>query len=75
MAEDLKKTNTAQPVIAEEVLDTDNNEALDKAKSFWDNNKKIITYGLLAFVLVLSGWVGYSELIKKPKELKANESK
>jgi predicted negative regulator of RcsB-dependent stress response len=74
MAEELKNKKT-QPVVTEEVISTDdNNEALEKAKSFWDNNKKTITYCLLAIVLVLSGWVGYNELIKKPKELKANES-
>ena len=74
MAEELKNKKT-QPVVNEEVITTvDNNEALEKAKSFWDNNKKTITYCLLAIVLVLSGWIGYSELIKKPKELKANES-
>ncbi|MCX6293202.1 MAG: hypothetical protein NT127_02750, partial [Sphingobacteriales bacterium] len=72
MAEELNKNKKAQPIVTEQVIGTDdNNEALEKAKSFWDSNKKNITYGLLAFVLILSGWVGYNELIKKPKELKA----
>jgi len=74
MAEDLKKHKTTQPVVNQDITNTENNEALEKAKSFLDNNKKTITYCLLTIVLVLSGWVGYSELIKKPKESKANES-
>lgn len=75
MAKELNKNKKAQPIVTEQVIGTeDNNEALEKAKSFWDNNKKTITYGLLAFVLILSGWIGYNELIKKPKELKASES-
>lgn len=74
MAEEIKNKK-AQPIVTEQVVGTDdNNEALEKAKSFWDNNKKTITYCLLTIVLVLSGWVGYNELIKKPKELKASES-
>lgn len=74
MAEDLKKHKTTQPVVNQDITNTENNEALEKAKSFWDNNKKTITYCLLTIVLVLSGWVGYNELIKKPKDSKANES-
>lgn len=73
MAGELNKNKTTQPVLNENI-EADNNEALEKAKSFWDKNKKSITYGLFSVVLLLSGWVGYNKLIKDPKIVKANES-
>jgi len=53
---------------------TEQNEILDKAKGFWSNYNKVITYGGTAIIVVLLSWIGYQKLIKEPKELKAGES-
>lgn len=53
---------------------TEQNELLDKAKGFWSNYNKIITYGGSAIIVLLLSWIGYQKLIKEPKELKAGES-
>ena len=54
---------------------TEQNELLDKAKGFWSNYNKIITYGGSAIIVLLLSWIGYQKLIKEPKELKAGETK
>lgn len=53
---------------------TEQNELLDKAKGFWSNYSKIISYGGSAVIVLLLSWIGYQKLIKEPKELKAGES-
>ena len=53
---------------------TETNELLDKAKGFWANNNKIITYVGGGVIVLLLSWIGYQKLIKEPKELKAGET-
>ena len=54
-------------------VDTGNQEAVDKAIGFWENNsKKIITVSV-AIIVVVGGYLGYKNLIQLPKEQKANE--
>ena len=54
-------------------LDTGDQEAVDKAIGFWENNsKKIITVSV-AIIVVVGGYLGYKNLIQLPKEQKANE--
>jgi len=53
---------------------TETNELLDKAKGFWANNNKIITYLGGGVIVLLLSWIGYQKLIKEPKELKAGET-
>jgi tetratricopeptide (TPR) repeat protein len=55
-------------------MSTENNEILEKAKGFWANYSKKITYIGSAIILLAVGWIGYQKLIKEPKELKAAES-
>ena len=52
---------------------TETNELLDKAKGFWANNNKIITYVGGGVIVLLLSWIGYQKLIKEPKELKAGK--
>jgi tetratricopeptide (TPR) repeat protein len=55
-------------------VNLENIEAVEKVKSFWEKSGKMITYGGLALILLLSGWIGYQKLIKEPKEMKAGET-
>jgi len=54
-------------------VDTGDQEVVDKAIGFWENNsKKIITISV-AIIVVVGGYLGYKNLIQLPKEQKANE--
>jgi len=54
-------------------VDTGDQEVVDKAIGFWENNsKKIITVSV-AIIVVVGGYLGYKNLIQLPKEQKANE--
>ena len=55
-------------------VNLENIEAVEKVKSFWEKSGKMITYGGLALILVLAGWIGYQKLIKEPKEMNAGET-
>ncbi len=55
-------------------IKSENYEAISKVKSLWERFGKMITYGGLAIILILAGWIGYQKLIKEPKELSAGES-
>jgi tetratricopeptide (TPR) repeat protein len=50
------------------------NEALDKAKGFWANYSKPITYIGGAVIVLILGWYAYLNFVKLPNEKKANES-
>ena len=58
---------TATPVV-------ETNEALVKAKGFWEQFSKPIIYAGTAIILLGAGYLGYQKFIKEPKEAKANES-
>ncbi|MBC7537063.1 MAG: tetratricopeptide repeat protein [Ferruginibacter sp.] len=62
---DTKETTTT-------VIGPENNEALVKARSFWDKYSKPIIYAGSAVILVIAGWLGYQNFIKIPKEKEAN---
>ena len=49
-------------------------EALVKAKNFWDQYSKPITIAFSVIVLGVLGWFGYQNFIKLPKEKKAAEA-
>ena len=54
-------------------VDTGDQEVVDKAIGFWENNsKKIITFSV-AIIVVVGGYLGYKNLIQLTKEQKANE--
>jgi len=53
---------------------TESVDMMDKAKSFWAKNSKIVVYGGVAVILILASYIGYEKLIKEPKELKAAET-
>lgn len=57
---------------ATEVLET--NDALLKAQGFWNKNQKTIIGALVAVVVVVGGYFGYSNFVVKPKEEKAAEA-
>lgn len=48
-------------------------EVLNQAKGFWEQNSKKIVYGLVAFILVVGGYLGYKYLVVMPNEVKAQE--
>lgn len=48
-------------------------EVLNKAKGFWEHNSKKVVYGLLAFIIVVGGYLGYKYLVVLPNETKAQE--
>lgn len=48
-------------------------EVINKAKGFWETNSKKIVYGLVAFILVVGGYLGYKYLVVLPNETKAQE--
>ena len=51
-----------------EVLEKD---ALMQVESFWQKNQKVILGLTAAIIIVIGGWYGYNEFIKKPNEEKA----
>ena len=61
---DTRETTTA--------ITPENNDALVKAKGFWDKYSKPIIYAGTAVILIAAGWFGYRNFIKIPKEKEAN---
>jgi predicted negative regulator of RcsB-dependent stress response len=49
------------------------NEALLRAKGFWEKFSKPIIYVGAAIIILIGGWFGYKTFIKEPKEQKASE--
>ena len=46
-------------------------DALMQVESFWQKNQKVILGLTAAIIIVIGGWYGYNEFIKKPNEEKA----
>ncbi len=67
-------TTTTEPVqvnAAEEVYIPSADEQLEGVKTFYENNKNIVNYGLGALALLLIGFFAYNYFLKGPKEEKA----
>jgi tetratricopeptide (TPR) repeat protein len=56
-----------------QVETVETNDALQKAKGFWDKFSKPIIYVGGAIIILIGGWFGYGKFIKEPKEQKASE--
>lgn len=48
-------------------------EVIQKAKGFWEHNSKKLIYGLVAFIVIAGGYLGYKYLVLAPNEKKAQE--
>lgn len=55
-------------------IEPETNVALTKAKSFWDQYSKPVTYIGSAIILLIAGWYAYQNFVVKPKEVKASEA-
>jgi tetratricopeptide (TPR) repeat protein len=53
---------------------TTDTEVLQRARGFWENNSRPIIIAGSVIILLIAGWYGYKEFIKKPKEKEANEA-
>jgi tetratricopeptide (TPR) repeat protein len=53
---------------------TENTEIVHRARGFWEKNSRPIIIAGSVIILLIAGWYGYQEFIKKPKEKKANEA-
>lgn len=49
-------------------------EAVAKAKNFWDHYGKKLSIALGILILGVLGWVAYNKFMKEPKEVTANEA-
>ncbi|HEY0059802.1 MAG TPA: tetratricopeptide repeat protein [Flavisolibacter sp.] len=49
-------------------------EPIDRARNFWDRNKKVITGLGLGILLLGGGYLAYKNLVQGPKETKASEA-
>ena len=47
---------------------------IDRAQEFWSKYSKQLTYGWLAIIVVVAGYLAYNSLIKAPNENKAEEA-
>ena len=47
---------------------------VDSARDFWGKNNKVITYALAGLVVIVGGYLAYTQLYKKPAEAKAAEA-
>ncbi len=50
------------------------NEALEKAKDFWEKFSKPVTYVGTAIIILGLGYYAYKTMVVKPKEAKANDA-
>ena len=48
-------------------------DALMQLQSIWQKNQKVILGVIAAIVIIVGGWFGYNEYIKKPNEVKSAE--
>jgi tetratricopeptide (TPR) repeat protein len=68
------KPHTKQPVQTGKTEDFDLQATADRAQDFYTANKNIINIGLLAVVVVIAGFFGYTRFVKAPNEKKAQEA-
>ncbi len=59
----------AEKQVITSVVET--NEIVERAKGFWAKFSKPIIYVGGAFILIISGWIGYKYLVLAPKEAKS----
>jgi predicted negative regulator of RcsB-dependent stress response len=52
----------------------ENNDIVLKAQNFWQQNAKNIVIVLLAIIVIVGGYFGYTDYILKPKEEKAADA-
>ena len=50
---------------------TSEEKVVKAAKQAWNKSGKMITYALVAVVLIVGGYFAYNQLVKKPEDLKA----
>ena len=62
-----KKQNNSAPTEVEQAYV----EAMDKTQDFFERNNKIIIGVLVAIVVIVAAYFGYTKLIKEPREQKA----
>jgi len=60
----------AEKVLVETV---ETNEALQRAKGFWEKFSKPIIYVGSAIIILIAGWFAYGKFFKEPAALKASE--
>lgn len=53
---------------------TENNDFILKAQSFWQKNSNTVLITLIAILAIVGGWFGYANYILKPKEDKAADA-
>ena len=53
---------------------TESPEVIDRAQDFWTRYKRPLLIGLIAFIGLIAGFLGYKYLIQQPKEQKASEA-
>ena len=49
-------------------------DVIQKARGFWANYNKPVTYTAAAIIILLGGWLVYKYMFKLPKEEKANDA-
>ena len=59
--------HTAVPVSPE-------HKTVDKSHEFWSKYSKPLSYGLIAIVVLIGGYLAYNSLIKEPNEQKGEEA-
>lgn len=65
------KANTKQPEAAVKKQDFDLQATADRATDFYSKNKNVINIAVLALVLGVAGYFGYTRFVKAPAEEKA----
>jgi tetratricopeptide (TPR) repeat protein len=50
------------------------NDAVNQLDAFWKRNQKVITYVIIALIVIVGGWWIYKQYIVKPKEEQAQAS-
>lgn len=53
---------------------TESEAVIERAKDFWGQYGKILTYALGAIVLLVGGFLAYQKFVKEPKEKKAADA-
>ncbi len=53
---------------------TESNDIVLKAQNFWQKNSKTVLSIIVALIVVVGGWIGYTTYILKPKEDKAADA-
>lgn len=68
------KPHTKQPAAAAKNQDFDLQATADRAQDFYSKNKNVINIAILAVVVIVGGYFGYTRFVKAPAEKKAQEA-